>query len=80
MKNLKTFENFNKHTQDEMETVWRKLNDMAENYGDNIWELIELAFDQDKMSIEDFVNKLPENLGDYNYIVSVLNQIKKEGI
>jgi hypothetical protein len=81
MKNLKRFEKFsNEHTQDEMENVWRKLNNMAKNYGDDVWELIELAFDQNRMSIEDFVNKLPEDLGDHNYIVSVLNQIKKEGI
>jgi hypothetical protein len=81
MKNLKRFENFsNEHTQDEMNDVWRKLNKMAENYGDDVWELIELAFDQNSMSIEDFVNKLPEAIGDHNYIISVLNQIKKEGI
>jgi hypothetical protein len=79
MKNLKKFENFNEHTQDEMNNVWRKLNNMAENYGDVVWELIELAFDN-RMSIEEFVNKLPEDLGDHNHIVSVLNQIKKEGI
>jgi len=33
------------------------------------------------MSIEDFVNNLPEDLGyEHEYLVSVLNQIKEEGI
>jgi hypothetical protein len=82
MKNLKRFESFNnEHTEDEMHDVWRTLNTMAENYGDEVWDLIEITFEQDRMSIEDFVNNLPEDLGyEHEYLVSVLNQIKEEGI
>jgi len=82
MKNLKRFENFNnEHTKNEMDDVWRKLNTMAENYGDEAWGLIETAFEEDRMGIEDFVNNLPEDLGyEHEYLVSVLNQIKREGI
>ena len=82
MKNLKRFENFNtEHTQDEMNNVWRKLNTMATKYDDKVFDLMELAFEQDRMSISDFINSLPESLDyDYEYLVSVLNQIKRDGI
>jgi hypothetical protein len=84
MRNLKRFnENFNnRHSMDEMNNVWRKLNTLATNNGDDvIWDLMEMAFERGRISIEDFVNKLPGDLGyDYEYLVSVLKQIKEEGI
>ena len=42
---------------------------------------MELTFNEEKMSVEDFVNNLPTRfVYDYNYIVSVLKQIQKDGI
>jgi hypothetical protein len=70
----------NLHTQEEMNTVWHDLNTMAVNYGDEIFDLMELTFNEDAMSVEDFVNRLPERNFDNDYIVSVLKQIQIEGI
>ena len=70
--------NMDQHSQEEMNRVWVDLNELN---NDEIFDLMELTFNEEKMSVEDFVNHLPTNFGyDYDYIVSVLKQIKNEGI
>lgn len=70
--------NTDQHTQEEMNRVWDDLNNLD---NDEIFDLMELTFNEEKMSIEDFINHLPTNFGyDYDYIVSVLKQIQNEGI
>jgi hypothetical protein len=67
------------HTQEEMNDVWGKLNDLND---DRVFDLMELTFNEERMSVEDFVNNLPSSLRgyDYNQLVSILKQIQKEGI
>jgi len=70
--------NMDQHSEEEMNRVWDDLNNLDNG---EIYDLMELTFNQQKMSVEDFVNHLPTNFGyDYNYIVSVLKQIQNEGI
>ena len=75
---MKNTYNQNFHTQEEMNRVWEDLNELD---NDKIFDLMELTFNEEKMSVEDFVNNLPTRfVYDYNYIVSVLKQIQKDGI
>ena len=75
---MKNTYNQNFHTEEEMNLVWEDLNALDD---DKIFDLMELTFNEAKMSVEDFVNNLPTRfVYDYNYIVSVLKQIQKEGI
>ena len=75
---MKNTYNQNFHTQEEMNRVWEDLNELD---NDKIFDLMELTFNEEKMGVEDFVNNLPTRfVYDYNYIVSVLKQIQKEGI
>lgn len=68
----------NQHSEEEMNRVWEDLNELN---NDEIFNLMELTFNEEKMSVEDFVNHLPTNFDyDYDYIVSVLKQIQNEGI
>lgn len=70
--------NTDQHSEEEMNRVWDDLNNLDNG---EIYDLMELTFNQQKMSVEDFVNHLPTKFGyDYNYIVSVLKQIQNEGI
>ena len=70
--------NTGQHTQEEMNRVWEDLNELN---NDEVFELMELTFNKESMSVEDFVNHLPTNFNyDYDYIVSVLRQIQNEGI
>jgi len=70
--------NYNVHSQIVMNKVWEKLNELND---DNIFDLMELTFNEERMSVEDFVNNLPSYLGyDYDELVSILKQIKEEGI
>lgn len=70
--------NTDQHSQEEMNRVWDDLNQLN---NDEIFDLMELTFNEEKMSVEDFVNHLPTIFDyDYNYIISVLKQIKNEGI
>ncbi len=70
--------NTDQHTQEEMNRVWEDLNELN---NDEVFELMELTFNEESMSVEDFVNHLPTSFDyDYNYIVSVLKQIQNEGI
>jgi hypothetical protein len=70
--------NMNQHSEEEMNRVWEDLNELN---NDEIFDLMELTFNKEKMSVEDFVNHLPTNFDyDYDYIVSVLKQIQNEGI
>jgi len=70
--------NTDQHSEEEMNRVWEDLNELN---NDEIFDLMELTFNEEKMSVEDFVNHLPTTFGyDYDYIVSVLKQIKNEGI
>ena len=75
---MKNTYNIDQHSEEEMNRVWEDLNELD---NDKIYDLMELTFNQQKMSVEDFVNYLPTNFGyDYDYIVSVLKQIQNEGI
>jgi hypothetical protein len=76
---MKNTYNQNFHTQEEMNRVWEDLNELND---DKVFDLMELTFNEEKMSVEeDFVNNLPTRfVYDYNYIVSVLKQIQKDGI
>jgi len=70
--------NMNQHSEEEMNRVWGDLNELN---NDDVFELMELTFNEDRMSVEDFVNYLPTMFDyDYDYIVSVLKQIQNEGI
>lgn len=75
---MKNTYNQNFHTEEEMNRVWEDLNELD---NDKIFGLMELTFNEEKMSVEDFVNNLPTTfVYNYNYIVSVLKQIQNEGI
>lgn len=66
------------HTQEEMNDVWDMLNRLND---DNIFELMEKTFNEDGFSVENFVNSLPTHFGyDEKYLISILKQIKEEGI
>ena len=67
------------HTQDEMNDVWERLNQMND---DRVFDLMELTFNEERMSVEDFINNLPGSIGGYSYeeLVSILKQIQEEGI
>jgi benzoyl-CoA reductase/2-hydroxyglutaryl-CoA dehydratase subunit BcrC/BadD/HgdB len=67
------------HTQDEMNDVWERLNRMDD---DRVFDLMELTFNEESMSVEDFINNLPSSIGGYDYeeLISILKQIKEEGI
>jgi Mg/Co/Ni transporter MgtE len=66
------------HTQEEMNDVWHSLNEMDD---DEIFNLMDMTFEQNRMSVEQFVNYLPTHLGySDKYLISVLKQIKEEGI
>jgi hypothetical protein len=66
------------HDQEEMNNVWRGLNDLND---DEIFDLMELTFNEDKMSVESFIDHLPTHMGyERDYLVSVLKQIQDEGI
>tara|TARA_R110000822_G_scaffold94450_3_gene216606 strand:- start:94 stop:405 length:312 start_codon:yes stop_codon:yes gene_type:complete len=66
------------HTQEEMNRVWEDLNELND---DEVFDFMELTFNEEKMSVEDFVNNLPTRfVYDYDYLVSVLKQIQKDGI
>jgi hypothetical protein len=70
--------NTDQHTQEEMNRVWDDLNRLN---NDDVFDLMELTFNEERMSVEDFVNNLPTNFDyDYDYLVSVLKQIQNEGI
>lgn len=70
--------NTGQHTQEEMNGVWEDLNELND---DKVFELMELTFNEKRMSVEGFVNHLSTNFNyDYDYIVSVLKQIQNEGI
>jgi hypothetical protein len=73
-----TEEESGEHTQGEMNDVWRKLNDLN---NDNIFDMMEKTFNEESMSVEQFVDYLPTHFGyDEDYLISVLKQIKEEGI
>jgi basic membrane lipoprotein Med (substrate-binding protein (PBP1-ABC) superfamily) len=70
--------NQNQHTEEEMNKVWEELNELN---NDQVFELMDLTFNERRMSVEDFVNRLPSHMVyDYDYLVSVLKQIQEEGI
>jgi hypothetical protein len=69
---------FGYHSEDEMNEVWDSLNRLN---NDEIFDLMELTFNEEKMSVESFVDNLPTYMGyEYDYLVSVLKQIQEEGI
>ena len=67
------------HTQDVMNDVWERLNRMND---DRVFDLMELTFNEGRMSVEDFINNLPSSIGGYDdkELMSILKQIKEEGI
>ena len=66
------------HTQEEMNYVWDKLNRMNSSI---VFEMMEKTFNEWSMSVESFVDYLPTHFGlGEDYLISVLKQIKKEGI
>jgi hypothetical protein len=70
--------NMDEHSEEEMNTVWDKLNRMN---SDIVFEMMEKTFNEGSMSVESFVDYLPTWMGyDYDYLVSVLKQIQNEGI
>lgn len=73
-----TEEESGEHTQEEMNAVWDKLNRMN---SDIVFERMEKTFNEESMSVEQFVDYLPTHFGyDEDYLISVLKQIKEEGI
>ena len=73
-----TEEESGEHTQEEMNAVWDKLNRMN---SDIVFERMEKTFNEESMSVEQFVDYLPTYFGyDEDYLISVLKQIKEEGI
>lgn len=71
-------ENEGEHSQEEMNDVWRELNELN---NDDIFDLMEKTFNEQSMSVEQFVESLPTHFGyDTPYLISVLKQIKEEGI
>ena len=70
--------NMDEHSEEEMNTVWDKLNRMN---SDIVFEMMEKTFNEGSMSVESFVDYLQTWMGyDYDYLVSVLKQIQNEGI
>jgi len=66
------------HDQEEMNEVWEMLNKLND---DNIFDMMERTFNENSMSVESFVSHLPTHFGyDEKYLISILNQIKEEGI
>ena len=75
MENIKLNEN---HTQEEMNVVWEKLNELN---SDIVFERMEKTFNEEGMSVEQFVDYLHTWFGyEESYLVSVLKQIQREGI
>jgi hypothetical protein len=73
-----TEDEIGEHTQEEMNDVWDKLNRMN---SDIVFERMEKTFNEKSMSVEKFVDYLPTHFGyDEEYLISVLKQIKEEGI
>jgi hypothetical protein len=73
-----TEEEIGEHTQEEMNDVWRKLNEWN---SESVFERMEKTFNEESMSVEQFVDYLPTHFGyDEDYLISVLKQIKEEGI
>jgi hypothetical protein len=73
-----TEEESGEHTQEEMNDVWRKLNEWN---SESVFERMEKTFNEESMSVEQFVDYLPTHFGyDEDYLISVLKQIKEEGI
>jgi len=73
-----TEEESGKHTQEKMNDVWDMLNRLNR---DDIFELMEKTFNEDRLSVEDFVSRLPTHFGYVEKdLISILKQIKKEGI
>jgi len=73
-----TEEEIGEHTQEEMNDVWRKLNEWN---SESVFERMEKTFNEESMSVEYFVDSLPTHFGyDEDYLISVLKQIKEEGI
>jgi len=71
-------ENEGEHSQEEMNDVWHELNELN---NDDIFDLMEKTFNEQSMSVEQFVESLPTHFGyDTPYLISVLKQIKEEGI
>jgi hypothetical protein len=70
--------NMGQHSEEEMNRVWRDLNELN---SDEVFDLMELTFNEESMSVESFVDHLPTYFDyDYDYLVSVLKQIQDEGI
>jgi hypothetical protein len=68
------------HDQEEMDEVWRLLNRLGVKNGD-IFDMMERTFNENSMSVESFVSHLPTHFGyDEKYLISILNQIKEEGV
>jgi len=73
-----TEEESGEHTQEEMNDVWRKLNEWN---SESVFERMEKTFNEYSMSVEQFVDSLPTHFGyEEDYLISVLKQIKEEGI
>lgn len=69
---------FGDHSEEEMNEVWGKLNRLN---NDEIFDMMEMTFNEESMSVENFVNNLPTYFNyEYDYLVSVLKQIQEEGI
>ena len=72
------FANKNNHTQEEMNEVWEKLNGMN---SDIVFEMMDKTFNYGTMSVRQFVDYLPTWFGyDEEELISILEQIKEEGI
>lgn len=71
-------ENEGEHSQEEMNDVWDKLNRLDD---DDVFDLMEKTFNEESMSVGQFVESLPTHFGyDTPYLISVLKQIQEEGI
>lgn len=71
-------ENEGEHSQEEMNDVWDKLNRLDD---DDVFDLMEKTFNEESMSVGQFVESLPTHFGyDTPYLISVLKQIREEGI
>jgi hypothetical protein len=71
-----------RHDQEEMDEVWRLLSKLSHKMNNNdLLDMMERTFNDGSMSVESFVSHLPTYFGyDEKYLISILNQIKKEGI
>ena len=68
------------HDQEEMNDVWRMLNRLGDK-NEEIFDMMEKTFNEDSMSVEQFVSNLPTHFGfDEEYLISIIKQIQKEGI